>query len=56
MYCHLCNRPVEAKRQIGIGTLILVLITGGLAIIAIPFYPKRCSICKGHVLSKIMKQ
>ncbi len=47
VYCCLCNRPVQARRKIGIGTLILVLITGGLWLFAIPFYRKRCPICEG---------
>jgi hypothetical protein len=51
MYCALCNRPVEAKRQIGAGTVILAVITGGLALLAVPFYPRRCSICKSTAVS-----
>ncbi len=52
MYCNLCKRPVEAKRVIGVGTLLLVLLTGGLWLLLIPFYGKRCSICKSDALSK----
>jgi len=52
MYCNLCKRPVDARRQIGVGTLLLVLITGGLWLFLIPFYSKRCSICKSTALSK----
>jgi uncharacterized small protein (DUF1192 family) len=51
MYCALCNRPVEAKRQIGAGTIILAVITGGLWLFTIPFYSKRCSICKSSAVS-----
>jgi ribosomal protein L37E len=54
-YCQLCQRPVEAKRHIGVGTLILVLFTCFLWIIAIPFYSKRCPICKSLELSKLPK-
>ena len=52
-YCTLCERSVEAKRVIGVGTLILVLITGGLWLPIIFFYGKRCSICKSKALSDI---
>ena len=50
MYCNLCKRPVEAKRNIGVGSLLLVLITGGIWLIAILFYSKRCTICKSDAL------
>lgn len=51
MYCALCARPVEAKRQIGAGTLILAVLTGGLWLLTIPFYRKRCSICRSAAVS-----
>lgn len=46
MYCALCRRPVEARRVIGAGTIILGVVTAGLSLLAIPFYQKRCAICK----------
>jgi hypothetical protein len=42
---------VEAKRQIGAGTIILAVISGGVWLLAIPFYRKRCSICKSTAVS-----
>ena len=51
MYCNLCKRPVEAKRNIGIGSLILIVLTFGVWLLAIPFYSKRCAICKSDSLS-----
>lgn len=51
MYCALCRRPVEARRVIGVGTVALAVITGGVWLIAIPFYPKRCSICRSAAVS-----
>ena len=45
-HCTLCDRKVSAQRQIGVGTLILVFVTAGLWLIAIPFYEERCPICK----------
>lgn len=46
-YCTLCERQVEPKRHFGIGTLIACLVTSGLWLIAMPFYRKRCPICRG---------
>lgn len=51
MYCALCGRPVEANRQIGLGTVIMAVFTAGLSLLAIPFYPKRCSICRSAAVS-----
>lgn len=51
MYCALCRRPVEAGRQIGVGTVALAVATAGIWLVAIPFYPKRCSICRSTALS-----
>jgi hypothetical protein len=51
MYCALCGRPVEARRQLGAGTLVLAVITFGASLIAVPFYRKRCSICKSTAVS-----
>ena len=45
-HCTLCERKVSAQRQIGVGTLILVFVTAGLWLIAIPFYEERCPICR----------
>jgi hypothetical protein len=51
MYCALCGRPVEARRQIGVGTVVLAVVTAGLSLLAIPFYAKRCSICRSSAVS-----
>ena len=51
-YGGLCERNVEAKRKIGIGSLILVLLTAGFWILALPFYAKRCPICTATALSE----
>lgn len=48
-YCHTCNISVEPKRQIGVGSLLLFLVTCGLSIFAIPFYSKRCPTCKNKM-------
>ena len=52
MYCNLCERPVDAHRKIGVGTLILVFFTGGLGLLAILFYKKRCPVCHTSELSE----
>jgi hypothetical protein len=51
MYCALCRRPVEARRQIGLGTVVLAVISAGISLLAVPFYSKRCSICKSAAVS-----
>ncbi len=51
-YCVNCDRVVEAKRVIGVGTFILALITSGIWLFIIPFYSKRCPICKGTNFGK----
>jgi hypothetical protein len=45
MYCSNCGKSTGHKRALGFGTLFMVLLTGGLWLIAIPFYPLRCIIC-----------
>lgn len=50
-YCNMCQRPVEPKRVIGVGTLLLAILTAGLALLLIPFYQKRCPVCKGSSLT-----
>jgi hypothetical protein len=51
MYCALCDRPVEARRQIGAGTVVLAVVSVGLSLLAVPFYARRCSICKSTAVS-----
>lgn len=51
MYCALCNRAVEAHRQIGVGTVVVAVLTAGFSLLAVPFYRKRCSICHGTALA-----
>lgn len=47
LYCPNCQKQTGFKRAFGIGTLLACIITGGLWIIALPFYPVRCSVCGG---------
>ncbi len=54
-YCGLCKRNVETKRQIGVGTLILAICTAGFWILLIPFYSKRCSLCKSKEIYKFKR-
>ena len=51
-YCVNCDRVVGAKRIIGAGTIILAVCTGGFWLLAIPFYMKRCPICRGTNFGK----
>ena len=51
MYCGLCRRAVDARRHVGVGTVALTVLTGGLWLLAIPFYARRCSICRTAAVS-----
>lgn len=51
MHCALCNRPVEGRRHIGVGTVVLAVFTGGLSLLAIPFYARRCPICRSSAVA-----
>lgn len=44
-YCKNCKQVTTHKRNIGIGSLLLVVITGGLWLPCILFYQYRCWIC-----------
>lgn len=46
-YCKTCERKTNVKRHFGLGTFIMILITSGVWILALPFYWKRCVFCKG---------
>jgi len=53
MYCTLCRRHVEAKRHIGVGTVVLAFVSAGLSLMLIPFYSKRCPICRSAAVTVI---
>jgi hypothetical protein len=42
-HCYVCNRPGGFARRLGFGTFFMVLITFGLWLLVIPFYPIRCT-------------
>ncbi|MBI2411627.1 MAG: hypothetical protein HYV24_00245 [Deltaproteobacteria bacterium] len=44
-FCSSCNRQTGFKRALGWGTFFACILTGGLWLLTIPFYPKRCVIC-----------
>lgn len=44
-YCHNCGSNVGFKRNLGWGTFFGSIMTGGLLLLIIPFYPKRCIKC-----------
>lgn len=44
-YCRNCKTTRTFKRHFSIGTLILVLLTGFLWVLVMPFYPRRCATC-----------
>ena len=51
--CMMCQRDVQTRRKIGAGSVILVLVTAGLWILAIPFYRQRCPICSGSMFGEV---
>lgn len=44
-HCYVCNRPSGFSRRLGWGTFFMVILTAGFWLLAIPFYPKRCTTC-----------
>lgn len=44
-FCPSCTRVTGQKRALGWGTFFAVILTGGLWLLTIPFYSKRCMIC-----------
>jgi hypothetical protein len=45
IFCPNCGKLTGYKRALGFGTFFAVLLTAGLWLLAIPFYPKRCVTC-----------
>jgi hypothetical protein len=45
IFCPNCGKLTGYKRALGFGTFFAVLLTAGLWLFAIPFYPKRCITC-----------
>lgn len=45
IYCPNCERHRGFKRSLGFGTLFAVVLSCGLWLLAIPFYPARCVVC-----------
>src|SRR5580692_778772 len=45
LQCANCARLNGFKRNFGFGTFVMLLLTAGLWILAMPLYPKRCVAC-----------
>lgn len=45
IFCPNCQKLTGYKRAIGFGTFFAVVLTAGLWLLALPFYPKRCIVC-----------
>jgi hypothetical protein len=43
--CDNCGKLTGHQRKLGWGTFFAVILTGGLWLLLIPFYPSRCIIC-----------
>jgi hypothetical protein len=44
-YCPDCGKNTGHKRALGAGTILRTFLTGGLSLLAVPVYGKRCIIC-----------
>jgi hypothetical protein len=44
-YCPDCGKNTGHNRALGAGTILRTLLTGGLSLLAVPVYGKRCIIC-----------
>ena len=47
LQCYNCGCRRGFKRALGLGTLVMIVLTFGLWILMIPFYPSRCIVCGG---------
>jgi hypothetical protein len=45
IYCTNCGKINGFKRNLGVGTFFMVVLTAALWLFALPFYPKRCIVC-----------
>ncbi len=54
LFCSNCKKYTGFKRNLGIGTIIMIVLTTGLWILLLPFYPKRCVVC-GLDIDRIRK-
>jgi len=45
LFCPNCKSQRGFKRALGFGTLFIVVLTIGVWLFAIPFYPKGCIVC-----------
>lgn len=52
MYCALCDRAVDAHRHVGAGTIVAAVLSLGVSLLAVPFYPQRCAICRSTAVSR----
>ncbi len=43
--CPSCGKTTDHKRVLGWGTVLAAVFTGGLWLVAIPFYPLHCVVC-----------
>lgn len=44
-YCANCQKYTGHKRNVGVGTAIGAVVTGGATLLAVPAYGKRCVVC-----------
>lgn len=44
-FCQNCGKGTGHKRALGAGTILGAVATGGVSLLGVPFYGKRCVIC-----------
>jgi len=44
-FCQNCGKNTGHKRALGAGTILGAVVTGGVSLLGVPFYGKRCVIC-----------
>lgn len=52
-YCPSCKRETGFKRALGWGTFFACILTAGLWLFIIPFYPQRCVICANNAATEV---
>jgi len=55
-YCPNCGKNTGHKRALGAGTILGAVVPGGVSLLAVPGYGKRCVICGLTVEEATQKQ
>jgi len=44
-YCPNCKQEMGFKRSLGVGTILMIVLTAGWGLLLLPLYPSRCVRC-----------